>query len=81
MTLATVDNVNDIRQKEEVHKTEFNSIITQIENNILELSSRINDCDLITKTLWVNYLCIIIKFIKNIDQKYVLTNIFIICTC
>lgn len=37
----------DISQKESMHKSEFNSIKTQIENNILEFTFSIEDCKLI----------------------------------
>lgn len=50
MILADDNNFKEIKQKEDVHKTEFDYIITQIENTMLELDSSIENCKTISET-------------------------------
>jgi len=49
--LATENSFNEIIQKENMHKSEFKSIISQIENNISELKLCIEDSKLVANIL------------------------------
>jgi len=49
--LATENSFNEIVQKENIHKSEFESIVSEIENNILELELCIEDSKLVANIL------------------------------
>lgn len=52
--LATENSFKEIIQKENIHKSEFESIISHMEKNISELKLCIEDSKLVANTLWVN---------------------------
>lgn len=49
--LATENSFKEIIQKENIHKSEFERIISQMENNILELKLCIEDSKLVANIL------------------------------
>jgi len=49
--LATENSFKEIIQKENIHKSEFESIISQMENDILELKLCIEDSKLVANIL------------------------------
>lgn len=51
MYLATENSFNEIIQKENIHKSDFESIISQMEKNISELKLCIEDSKLVANIL------------------------------
>jgi len=49
--LAGEKNVNDITQRENMHKSEFISLMDKMETNILDLDSTIGDCKLVSDVM------------------------------
>jgi len=50
LVLADGHNFNEIKQKENIHKMEFDRVATQIENTLLELNSNIENCKIVSET-------------------------------
>lgn len=53
---AEEKNFDDIAQKENRHKSEFISLMDQMETDIVDLGCTIEDCKLVSDVLWVNYI-------------------------